>query len=85
MCPVRMLTLTFYQVVESGTTIARQFGRVTVMAIELPNDILYLICTQLSEQKDFNTLFNCALTGRQLAVPALMHLYRYCVTLRHPS
>lgn len=51
------------------------------MAIALPDDILYLICTQIWESRDFNTLFNCALTGKQLAVPALSHIYRYCAPL----
>ena len=51
------------------------------MAVTLPDDILYLICAQIWELRDFNTLFNCALTGRQLAVPALSHIYRYCTPL----
>ena len=51
------------------------------MAVTLPDDILYLICTQIWELRDFNTLFNCVLTGKQLAVPALSHIYRYCAPL----
>ena len=46
------------------------------MARTLPDDILYLLCFQLWEQRDFNTLYNCALSGRRLTVPALTHLYR---------
>ena len=46
------------------------------MAISLPDDVLYLLCAQLWERRDFNTLFSCSLTGRRLAVPALTHLYR---------
>ncbi|MCJ1267316.1 hypothetical protein MMC22_007201 [Lobaria immixta] len=42
----------------------------------LPDDILYMICAQLWHQQDFNTLFNCACSGKQLATVALTNLYR---------
>lgn len=47
------------------------------MANSLPNDILFIVCSQLSQQRDFHTLLQCALTGKQLATPALTLLYRY--------
>lgn len=44
------------------------------MAPALPDDILHLLCEQLAEQDQFDTLFNCACSNRALAVPALTHL-----------
>lgn len=49
------------------------------MTPALPDDILHLICIQLWHQRDFNTLFNCALSCKRLAEPAVANLYR-CVT-----
>ena len=46
------------------------------MANSLPNDVLFIVCSQLSQQRDFHTLLQCALTGKQLANPALTLLYR---------
>ena len=42
----------------------------------LPDDILHLICEQSWLQRDFDTLYNCAQAGKQLAAPALALLYR---------
>ncbi|KAF2033727.1 hypothetical protein EK21DRAFT_58277 [Setomelanomma holmii] len=42
----------------------------------LPDDILHLLCEELANQDQFDTLFNCACSSRTLAVPALTHLYR---------
>ncbi|KAH7088351.1 hypothetical protein FB567DRAFT_468986 [Paraphoma chrysanthemicola] len=42
----------------------------------LPDDILHLLCEELADQDQFDTLFNCACSSRVLAVPALTHLYR---------
>ncbi|KAF1947825.1 hypothetical protein EJ02DRAFT_300615, partial [Clathrospora elynae] len=42
----------------------------------LPDDILHLLCEELANQEQFDTLFNCACASRALAVPALTHLYR---------
>ncbi|KAF2644847.1 hypothetical protein P280DRAFT_466111 [Massarina eburnea CBS 473.64] len=42
----------------------------------LPDDILHLLCENLAEQEQFDTLFNCACSSRALAVPALTNLYR---------
>jgi len=47
------------------------------MSPALPDDILHLLCEQLADQEQFDTLFNCATASRALAVPALTHLYRY--------
>lgn len=51
----------------------------TNMAPTLPDDILYMICTQLWHQRDFDTLYHCSLSGKQLAVPALTNIYRYYI------
>ncbi|KAH6872942.1 hypothetical protein BKA58DRAFT_383136 [Alternaria rosae] len=42
----------------------------------LPDDILHLLCEELANQEQFDTLFNCACASRALAVPALTHLYK---------
>jgi hypothetical protein len=42
----------------------------------LPDDILHLLCDELANLEQFDTLFNCACSSRTLAVPALTHLYR---------
>ena len=46
------------------------------MAAALPNDLLHMVCAQLWEQRDFDTLYHCACTGKQLAFPALASIYR---------
>ena len=46
------------------------------MVPTLPDDILHLLCEELSLKRDFDTLFNCAQANRGLAVPALTNLYR---------
>jgi hypothetical protein len=46
------------------------------MAVALSDDVFHLICEQLWHQRDFHTLYNCAITSRRLAVPALQELYR---------
>lgn len=43
----------------------------------LPDDILHVLCEELANQDQFDTLFNCACASRTLAVPALTHLYRF--------
>ncbi|PQE11901.1 hypothetical protein CJF31_00000034 [Rutstroemia sp. NJR-2017a BVV2] len=43
----------------------------------LPADILLQVCEELGNQLDFGTLFNCAVSGRQLAGSALLWLYRW--------
>ena len=50
-----------------------------IMAALLPDDLLHMICHQLWEQRDFDTLYHCARAGKQLAVPALASIYRYTV------
>ena len=47
------------------------------MAALLPDDLLHMICHQLGEQRDFDTLYHCSCAGKQLAVPALASIYRY--------
>ncbi|KAJ9645972.1 hypothetical protein H2199_003015 [Coniosporium tulheliwenetii] len=42
----------------------------------LPDDILHVLCAELAQQRDFDTLFNCAASNKSFAVPALTHLYR---------
>lgn len=46
------------------------------MITELPDDILHVLCTELSHRQDFDTLFNCAVTSKRFAIPALTSLYR---------
>lgn len=52
------------------------------MAALLPDDLLHMICHQLWEQRDFDTLYHCARAGKQLAVPALASIYRYKLLLK---
>ena len=47
-----------------------------IMVPTLPDDILHLLCEELSLKRDFDTLFNCAQANRGLAVPSLTSLYR---------
>ncbi|KAF2761092.1 hypothetical protein EJ05DRAFT_473653 [Pseudovirgaria hyperparasitica] len=42
----------------------------------LPDDVFFLITEQLARAYDFDSLFNVAVSGRRLAVPALTNLYR---------
>ncbi|KAH8683365.1 hypothetical protein BGZ60DRAFT_368488 [Tricladium varicosporioides] len=44
--------------------------------IELPGEILMLICEELGNQLELGTLFSCALSGKSLAYPAFVCLYR---------
>ncbi|KAF2139349.1 uncharacterized protein K452DRAFT_275565 [Aplosporella prunicola CBS 121167] len=43
---------------------------------QLPDDVLHLFCAELAHQRDFDSLFQCALVGKCLALPALTYLYR---------
>jgi hypothetical protein len=47
------------------------------MAPRLPPDIILLICEELANQRAFGTLFNAALSSKQIAASALLWLYRY--------
>lgn len=47
------------------------------MPLDVPEDVLYVLCDRLAEVKDFDTLFQCTLSGKRFAVPALTTLYRY--------
>lgn len=47
------------------------------MAPALPDDILHVLCEELANLRQFDTLFNCACASRVLAVPALTNMYRY--------
>jgi hypothetical protein len=42
----------------------------------LPDEVLTLICEDLGQQRDFSTLFKCALSCASLADPALRTMYR---------
>ncbi|KAI1002504.1 hypothetical protein K3495_g5701 [Podosphaera aphanis] len=44
--------------------------------LNLPLEILFIICDQLEYQRDFQTLFACARTGKLLLKGALQRLYR---------
>lgn len=43
----------------------------------LPNDVLYIILGLLRDERDYSTLYQCALSSRFLAEYALMLLYQY--------
>lgn len=42
----------------------------------LPDDILYMVFTELLDREDLGTLFNCACSSKRLATMALSNLYR---------
>lgn len=46
------------------------------MATTLPDDVLYLICDELGERRDFGTLFSCSTASKSLGDAALRVLYR---------
>ena len=46
----------------------------------LPDEVLTLICEELGQQRDFLTLYRCALSSLSLADPALRTLYRLVYT-----
>ena len=46
------------------------------MPATLPDDLLHLLCAELADQRDFDALYQCAVSGKRFAVPALTHLYR---------
>jgi hypothetical protein len=48
----------------------------STMDLNLPADVLLLICEELGNRQDFGTLFTCAMSSRQLVGPALFWLYR---------
>jgi hypothetical protein len=52
------------------------------MTVTLPDDVLFLIAAELGQERDFDTLFSCALAGRRFAVSALTSLYRCVLHLR---
>ena len=54
------------------------------MAALLPDDLLHMVCHQLWERRDFDTLYHCARAGKQLAVPALASIYRYLRIFSRP-
>lgn len=51
------------------------------MVAALPPEILVLVCEELGNRQDFQTLFHCALAGRTLVRSALSWLYRLAVAL----
>lgn len=46
------------------------------MVRNLPDEILHLICDQITGPESFSTLYQCAISSRRLAVPALKALYQ---------
>jgi hypothetical protein len=55
------------------------------MSLELPDDILQLICVELRIAEDWATLFNCAVTSKSFAPLALLQLYRFVTFLPAPN
>ena len=43
----------------------------------LPDEILSLICHELGLDRDFGSLYRCALSAKSLADPALRTMYQY--------
>lgn len=46
----------------------------------LPDEMLNMVCHELGQDRDFGSLFRCALASRSLADPALRTLYQYCLS-----
>ncbi|CAG8970878.1 hypothetical protein HYALB_00000857 [Hymenoscyphus albidus] len=44
--------------------------------LQLPWDVLAMVCEELERRQDFGTLFNCSLTSKSLVYPALSGLYK---------
>ena len=42
----------------------------------LPEDVLHLVGLELGERNDLGTLFNCAVSGKHFAGPAITNLYK---------
>jgi hypothetical protein len=53
------------------------------MVLLLPPDIILLICEELANQREFGTLFNCAISSRCLAGSALLWMYKYVNCAKH--
>lgn len=43
----------------------------------LPNEVLYIILDLLRDEKDYNTLYQCATSSRFFTEQALILLYQY--------
>lgn len=50
-------------------------GRVNVPL--LPDELFSIMCQHLGQDRDFGTLYNCALSAKSLADPALRTMYQY--------
>ncbi|KAL2872382.1 uncharacterized protein BJX67DRAFT_5816 [Aspergillus lucknowensis] len=46
------------------------------MAVSLPSEILFMVLDNLGDERDFNSLFQCALTSKHFTKHALSVLYR---------
>lgn len=53
------------------------------MQPSLPDEILDMICRELGRDRDFGSLYRCALSSRSLADPALRTLYQYVFNFAH--
>ena len=45
--------------------------------LSLPDEILTMICQELGQERDFGSLYRCALASSSLADPALRTMYQY--------
>jgi len=52
-----------------------------VKEVLLPAEVWLSICEQLEKERDFQSLFNCALVKQVVASAAVQSLYRYVQTL----
>lgn len=46
---------------------------------KLPAELIQLICEELEEQRDYRTLYRCALSSKTFAGHALKSVYRYAL------
>ena len=46
------------------------------MGVSLPSDVIFLIFDYLKEDRDFNAIYQCALSSKHLGEQALIALYQ---------
>lgn len=50
------------------------------MALDIPVEVLYMILDQLRDERDYNTIYQCALSSKYFTELALTILYQYVPT-----
>ena len=51
------------------------------MTFPLPGDVIYIILDILGDEKDYNSLYQCAVSSRCFTEHALAVLYKYAPTI----